>query len=78
MKLAISKCQAGTPLSKICHEADEEIQQLASKVYAKQKGLRKGVAFPTAISVNNILCHVAPMEGDAGDRVLQEGDLAKM
>lgn len=50
---------------------------MCQKVYAKQKGLLKGVAFPTAVSVNNILCHQAPVEGET-DYALQPGDLVKM
>lgn len=51
---------------------------MTDKVYAKQKGLIKGVAFPTAVSVNNLLCHVSPTKGDQTDKPLQAGDLAKI
>ncbi len=57
---------------------DAEIVALTSKVYTKQKGIIKGTAFPTAVSINNVLCHAAPFEGEEGDLVLKTGDLVKM
>lgn len=75
LKLAISECKPGASLAQICKRVDAEIEVMASKVYGKQKEILKGIAFPTAISVNNVLCHSAPMEEGL---VLKEGDLAKI
>lgn len=75
LKGVIAKCQPGAVISQLCREADEEILGAIAKVYAKQKNIIKGVAFPTAISINNVLCHAAPMDGE---QQLKEGDLAKI
>lgn len=48
-----------------------------SKVFKKEKELKKGVAFPTCISVNNCICHFSPIPNDP-DVTLQDGDLVKM
>lgn len=37
-----------------------------------------GIAFPTAISVNNMACHYSPLASDEPHLTLNEGDLAKM
>ena len=36
-----------------------------------------GVAFPTCISVNNVICHYTPLLSEP-DTCLQDGDLVKM
>nr|GME13947.1 ERBB-3 BINDING PROTEIN 1 [Ipomoea batatas] len=41
-----------------------------------KKKIERGVAFPTCISVNNIVCHFSPLSNDA--TVLEEGDMVKI
>ena len=41
-----------------------------------KKKIERGIAFPTCVSVNNIVCHYTPMPGDVS--VLAEGDMVKM
>lgn len=47
------------------------------KVFKKEKDLKKGIAFPTCISVNNCVCHFSPTKNDP-DYVLKAGDVVKM
>lgn len=47
------------------------------KVFKKEKELKKGIAFPTCISVNNCVCHFSPTKNDP-DCVLKVGDVVKM
>lgn len=47
------------------------------KVFKKEKELKKGVAFPTCLSVNNCICHFSPLVSDA-DVELKDGDVVKM
>merc|ERR1719393_700102 len=53
----------------------EETGKLYNK---KEKGkkIEKGVAFPTCISVNELVGHFSPMKGES--RALKEGDVAKI
>jgi len=41
-----------------------------------KKKIERGVAFPTCISVNNVVCHFSPLASD--ESVLEEGDMVKM
>lgn len=41
------------------------------------KGIKKGSAFPTCVSVNHIAGHVSPLREDA-IAILKEGDVVKM
>ena len=53
-------------------------QSEVSKVYAKEKKMEKGVAFPTCVSINHIVGHVSPLSGaDNGGGHLQPGDVVK-
>lgn len=48
-----------------------------STVYTKSKvKIDKGVAFPTSISLNNVVGHYSALEGDTLE--LKEGDVVKM
>lgn len=38
--------------------------------------MEKGIAFPTCISVNNVVGHFSPLKSE--DSVLKKGDLAKI
>ncbi|CAH8566652.1 unnamed protein product [Heterobilharzia americana] len=41
--------------------------------------MKKGIAFPTAISLNNIICHYAPIESEENDPTeVKNGDLVKI
>lgn len=48
-----------------------------SVIFKKEKELKKGVAFPTCISVNNCVCHFSPLKSDP-DTVLKNDDLVKI
>jgi methionine aminopeptidase len=47
------------------------------KVFKKEKELKKGIAFPTCVSVNNCVCHFSPLASDT-DVELKDGDVVKM
>ena len=47
------------------------------KIFKKEKEMKKGIAFPTSISVNNCVCHFSPLKSDQ-DYILKEGDLVKI
>jgi methionine aminopeptidase len=39
--------------------------------------MKKGIAFPTCVSVNNCVCHFSPLASDT-DVELKDGDVVKM
>lgn len=61
----------------ICEEGDRQLTEETSKVCKKQKELKKGIAFPTCVSVNNCICHYSPVKSDPGN-ALKEGDVVKI
>ena len=78
LRSTIPAVRTDARISTICQDADAQILEATSRVYNKQKGMLKGIAFPTAVSVNNILCHAAPSPGEPADVALKAGDLVKM
>lgn len=53
---------------------EEELRKVFNN--KKSKKLERGIAFPTCISVNNIMGHYSPMQDESTQ--LQEGDVAKI
>jgi methionine aminopeptidase len=53
---------------------DEELKKVYNS--KKTKKMERGIAFPTCVSVNNIMGHYSPMKDDSSE--LKEGDVAKM
>lgn len=47
------------------------------QVFKKEKEIKKGIAFPTCLSVNNCICHFSPTKNDP-DYILKEGDVVKI
>lgn len=46
-------------------------------MFKKEKEIKKGIAFPTCLSVNNCICHFSPAKNDP-DYILKEGDVVKI
>jgi len=53
---------------------DEELKKVFTN--KKSKKLERGIAFPTCISVNNIMGHYSPLKDES--MPLNEGDIAKI
>ncbi|NXQ58597.1 PA2G4 protein, partial [Anthoscopus minutus] len=53
------------------------IMEETGKIFKKEKEMKKGIAFPTSISVNNCVCHFSPLKSDQ-DYILKDGDLVKI
>lgn len=72
------KLVPGADISELCKEGDDLIDEKVKTVFhsKKTKKLRRGVAFPTSISVNHIIGNFSPLKEDSAQ--LQEGDVAKI
>mmetsp|Transcript_27540 Transcript_27540/g.38916 ORF Transcript_27540/g.38916 Transcript_27540/m.38916 type:complete len:377 (-) Transcript_27540:239-1369(-) len=68
-------CKAGARIVEICDVGDNYILEECSKIF-KGKKVEKGIAFPTSISVNNIVGHFSPSAADKS--TLKAGDIAKI
>ena len=75
----LGKCVAGAKLVDLCVEGDAFIEEQCAMVYNKGKSgekIEKGLAFPTCVSVNNVVCHCSPLAGD--EAAVKEGDVVKV
>jgi len=72
------KIVTGADIATLCKEGDDLIEAECLKVFhsKKTKKLRRGVAFPTSISVNHILGNFSPLPEESV--ILEEGDVAKI
>lgn len=53
------------------------IEQETKAVFKREKDMKRGIAFPVCLSVNNCINHYSPIYSDP-DTILQDGDLVKI
>ncbi|KAI9554446.1 hypothetical protein GHT06_019718 [Daphnia sinensis] len=73
----IAKCVVGASVRELCSLGDKLLLEETVKVFKKEKELKKGIAFPTCLSVNNCVCHFSPLASDT-DVELKDGDVVKI
>ncbi|GAQ86918.1 metallopeptidase M24 family protein [Klebsormidium nitens] len=77
LALVISEAKPGVKVFDLCQKGDEFITKQVSTLYTKAKvKIDKGVAFPTSVSLNNVVGHYSALEGDTLE--LKEGDVVKI
>jgi curved DNA binding protein len=76
----VEECKAEADIATICEIGDKMIEEETGKLYNKKKEgakkIEKGVAFPTCISVNELVGHFSPLKGES--KLLKAGDIAKI
>jgi methionine aminopeptidase len=73
----LSQVAPGKRAVELCSFGDALIEGAVKNLYKTKKGMEKGIAFPTCVSVNNCVAHYSPLESE--DKVvLKEGDSVKM
>lgn len=77
LRQVIEKCVAGASVVDLCELGDQMILEETSKVYKKEKEMKKGIAFPTCISIDNTVCHFSPLRSDT-PTILSDGHLVKI
>lgn len=77
LKQIVDRCSYGSSVREICVFGDSLLIEETSKVFKKMKEMKKGIAFPTCISVNNCICHFSPLSSQM-DIILNEEDLIKI
>lgn len=73
----VENCVPDASVFELCLFGDQRLNAETSNVYKKEKAMKKGIAFPTCISVNNCICHFSPLRSDP-DIKLKDGDLIKV
>lgn len=77
LKAVVDKTQEGVTLMELCELGDNIIINETNNVFKKEKEMRRGIAFPTCISINNCICHYSPLKSDP-ELKLTKGDLIKI
>ncbi|KAG9269096.1 proliferation-associated protein 2G4b [Astyanax mexicanus] len=77
LKAVTEAAKPGVSVLSLCEKGDAFIAAETGKVFKKEKEIKKGIAFPTCVSVNNFVCHFSPLKSDP-DYTLQDGDLVKI
>uniref|UniRef100_A0A2K5LPI8 Proliferation-associated 2G4 n=4 Tax=Cercopithecidae TaxID=9527 RepID=A0A2K5LPI8_CERAT len=66
LRSLVEASSSGVSVLSLCEKGDAMIMEETGKIFKKEKEMKKGIAFPTSISVNNC------------DYILKEGDLVKI
>merc|ERR1712126_397210 len=77
LKGLVTKCTAEASVRDLCILSDKQLAEETAKAFKKDKKVQKGIAFPTCISVNNVICHYSPLVSEP-DTVLADGDMVKV
>lgn len=77
LKTLVESVEPGKSVRELCEKGDGLLLEETGKVFKKEKELKKGIAFPTCLSVNNCVCHYSPTKNDT-DYVLKNGDVVKI
>lgn len=77
LKLVFESAIPGVSVLSLCEKGDVYIMQETGKIFKKEKEMKKGIAFPTCVSINNCVCHYSPLKSDP-DVILKDGDLVKI
>jgi len=76
----VEACVPDADIMTICEMGDKMLEEETGKLYNKKgkdgKKIEKGIAFPTCVSVNDLLGHYSPMKGES--TALKAGDVAKI
>uniref|UniRef100_A0A2K5ZHA4 Peptidase M24 domain-containing protein n=1 Tax=Mandrillus leucophaeus TaxID=9568 RepID=A0A2K5ZHA4_MANLE len=79
LRSLVEASSSGVSVLSLGEKSDAIIMQETGNIFKKEKDMknRKGIAFPTSISVNNCVCHFSPLKSGQ-DYILKEGDLVKI
>lgn len=77
LKAVVEKAVSDANVMELCELGDNIIIGETSSVFKKEKDMRRGIAFPTCISINNCICHYSPLKSDP-ELKLKNGDLIKI
>jgi len=72
----VEELQPGRNILELCELGDKILLEEAKNTYKNKKSMERGIAFPTSISVNNVVGHYSPEAGDKA--VLKDGDVVKI
>lgn len=62
----------------LCLIGDKVVADRTAALFKKQKQMKKGIAWPTCVSVNNIICHYSPLASYKDPVIIKDGDMVKV
>jgi len=77
LKELVDMCKVGSSVRELCILSDQKLAEETGKAFKKDKKLLKGIAFPTCMCVNNVICHYSPLVTEP-DTILADGDMVKI
>lgn len=77
LQTLIQASKVGASAKALCQKGDHMLEQETGKKYKNEPDMKKGIAFPTCLSVNNCICHFSPSKNDP-DYTLKAGDVVKI
>jgi len=75
----LEACVEGADIYELCQLGDNFMTEETGKLYnkkVKERKIEKGIAFPTCVSVNELVGHFSPLKGES--KQLQKGDIVKV
>lgn len=80
LQKVIEACVPDADIVALCEMGDKIMEEETGKLYNKKdksgKKMDKGIAFPTCVSINDIVGHFSPLKGES--KKLAAGDVAKI
>ncbi len=77
LREVVDRCVPGASIKDTCIYGDKRLDEETSRVFKKDKDVKKGIAFPTCLSINNYICHFSPLVSDP-DIILKDDDIVKI
>ncbi|CAF1320784.1 unnamed protein product [Adineta steineri] len=77
LREVIDRCVPGASIKDTCIYGDKRLDEETLRVFKKDKEVKKGIAFPTCLSINNYICHFSPLVSDP-DMILKDDDVVKI
>lgn len=79
LEQVVKACVADADIATLCEMGDSIMNEETGKLYnkkVKDKKIEKGIAFPTCVSVNELVGHFCPFKAES--RQLKAGDVVKV
>jgi len=80
LQKVVEACKPDADIITLCEMGDKIMEEETGKLYNKKdkdgKKMEKGIAFPTCVSVNELVGHFSPMKGES--KLLKAGDVVKV
>ncbi|SNX86848.1 related to curved dna-binding protein [Melanopsichium pennsylvanicum] len=77
IKAVIAAASEGKSILELCNIGDKVLSDETAAVF-KGKSIAKGIAFPTTLSLNNVVCNYSPLPTDEDQPTLKKGDVVKV